>query len=39
MATIAKLALKISADIGDLTKNAQDVIASVNNINKSRLII
>ncbi|MDR1484124.1 MAG: hypothetical protein LBT09_04800 [Planctomycetaceae bacterium] len=34
MAIIAKLALKISADIGDLTKNAQDVISSVNNIAK-----
>ncbi|MDR0705238.1 MAG: hypothetical protein LBF88_09640 [Planctomycetaceae bacterium] len=34
MATITKLALRISADIGDLTKNAQDVIASVNSIAK-----
>jgi hypothetical protein len=34
MATIASLALKVSADIGDLTKNIGDIINSVNNIAK-----
>ncbi|MDR1182934.1 MAG: hypothetical protein LBL13_13255, partial [Bacteroidales bacterium] len=34
MATIATLALKISSDFGDLTKNAQDIINSIDNIAK-----
>jgi hypothetical protein len=34
MANIATLAVKIYADIADLTKNARDVIGSIDNIAK-----